>query len=82
MPIYGYHCDKCNYEFDALHKVDDRNKPEQSPCPNCSETECVHITIGTTHVLAGVGTNLKPPDGFKDVLREIKKKNPHNRMDI
>lgn len=82
MPIYEYKCSACDYQFSALHKVDDRKIPEETPCPNCKECGKVHISIGMTTIVSGVGTNLKPPDGFKDVLKEIKAKNPHNRMDV
>lgn len=34
MPIYGYACSNCDYEFDVLQKISD---PKLVDCPECGE---------------------------------------------
>ena len=36
MPSYEYDCRKCGQVFEAMRKVDDRDKP--LPCPECEST--------------------------------------------
>ncbi len=33
MPIYEYHCPKCNVEFELMRALTQSN--EQCPCPQC-----------------------------------------------
>jgi putative FmdB family regulatory protein len=34
MPIYGYACSNCDYEFDVLQKI---SAPKLVDCPECGE---------------------------------------------
>lgn len=73
MPIYNYKCKACEHEFSELLKMDDRNIPVETPCPECEEKE-IYLVIGSPKIVAGVGTNIgKAPQGFKDLLGRIKK---------
>ena len=52
MPIYEYHCDKCNNVFEEWHKhIDDI---DGQPCPQCHET-AHRIISNTSFVLKGGG---------------------------
>lgn len=74
MPLYEYSCSHCGHEFSDVLKIDDRNKPKESPCPQCELQGTIDQKIGAPRIVAGVGDFRKNvPDVFKDRLREIKK---------
>jgi putative FmdB family regulatory protein len=49
MPTYDYRCQDCGYSFEKLTKVDDRMRPTEEPCPNCSKSN-IQFIIGAPHV--------------------------------
>lgn len=76
MPTYEYYCTACGKTFDKSLPVDKRDSPCGEVCPCNDEKSGVikrgYFTINVcdpTHV--GVH---RPPEGFKDVLREINKR--------
>ena len=82
MPYYDYKCYSCEHEFELNMKIADRNKPTEEPCPECSSTKVKHI-FGKSHI----GDPWHPAgrridEGFRDRLKEIKKLNPRNTIDI
>lgn len=73
MPVYKYQCDKCGH-------LSERNLPisQRKDCvgQDCSINGCdgiIAITIGAPQTVGGVKDAQDIPEGFKDVLREIKK---------
>lgn len=76
MPLYEYNCSACDFTFTEVLKVDDRNQPIAEPCPDCHTVGSVTKAMASPRISYSVGDNImaKAPDGFKDVLREIKKK--------
>ncbi len=53
MPLYEYHCSKCEHKFEKLQKFSDSN-PDK--CPNCGEPKPDRlISAGTSFCLMGYG---------------------------
>lgn len=76
MPLYEYGCKKCLERFEKIFPVDSRGNPEKEACPSCGEENCVEIVIsapGLVFGFRGSTVQSKAPEGFKDILREIKK---------
>lgn len=82
MPSYSYICSECSHTFDKFLSISKRNEPENAPCPSCGKTNCVHISIGLSSIVSGVNLKDKRPEGFKDVLRKIKKSHPSGNIDV
>lgn len=83
MPIYSYKCkggDGCGHEFDRTLPMSKRKRPTKEPCPDCGADGVEQIIAKGTGsgVISGTSdvpptANPKVPEGFKDVLRTIKK---------
>jgi putative FmdB family regulatory protein len=73
MPLYAFKCTECEHEFDVLNSIDERHKPLSEPCPHCGALDSIKSVLTPTRIVATTMTNLKPPDGFRDLLRHIKK---------
>lgn len=71
MPTYDYQCSECGHSFEKRQKISDRYKPTEEPCEQCSGV--VKMKVGFPIIVSGVKGPNSAPDGFKDVLREIKK---------
>lgn len=83
MPIYAYTCAGCGHEFDQLKSISARAEPTAEPCPQCKAEGSVSIKLNAPTLVYCPGTNLRNvPDGFKDKLREIQKRNPRNTIDV
>lgn len=73
MPLYEYVCDSCGEIFDKMSSIADRNKPTEEPCAKCGEMK-VRQNIGPTPLADPVRLGrIKAPEGFRDVLRNVKK---------
>ncbi|QZI90525.1 hypothetical protein MYOV003v1_p0201 [Vibrio phage 207E48.1] len=73
MPMYDYQCGDCSHTFTSSRRISERKKPESEPCPECGDN-AVSMIIGSPRIVGGVGdANGKVPQGFKDVLKNIKK---------
>lgn len=81
MPLYEYRCQACGHKQSHILKVDDRKIPETKPCPECGFDD-VLIELSTPAIVGGVATNFKTDSGFKDLLGEMKKNVPNNRITI
>ena len=82
MPTYDYRCTDCGAEYDLQLKIDDRDAPLAIPCPNCEKAGTIERYLPTP---PGFGDpmrlgRIRPPDAFKDVLRNMKKKIPGNTI--
>lgn len=71
MPYYDYACKGCDNEFSAKHSIADRNTPCGTPCEKCSGQ--IYMRLSSPRIVGGVKGPQSAPDGFKDILREIKK---------
>lgn len=74
MPQYSYRCRSCEYEFDEIHRIDDRKIPEYNPCPGCGITGEIYQKIGTPVIGYSIAPNLRTSDNFNSRLKEMKKK--------
>ena len=71
MPIYEYHCESCEFEFEELLPVSKRDEPLESPCPECNEK---NIRKGISVRLTGADANLtleKQCPGFTKKMEQI-----------
>jgi putative FmdB family regulatory protein len=85
MPFYDYRCSECEHIFNEMLKIAEMEKPISEPCPNCKKEGCIKRFFGTdsaTPLHSGIGLgNNRVPDGFKEVLKNIRKNNIHSRID-
>lgn len=82
MPYYDYQCKECDHSFNQFQKIADRKLPEETPCPECGAENSVEQQILGTPVLSDtmrMGLK-KPPEGFREVLKEIDRKTPGSRL--
>ena len=80
MPLYDYKCKACEYEFDDILPIEDRERPEAEPCPGCGESQVVRIfSGGGGGIVSGVELIDKTQVSFRNRIDNIKKLHPaHN----
>lgn len=71
MPTYDYQCADCGHSFEARRTCSERYSPTLEPCKECGGE--IKMIIGAPRIVSGVRGPQSAPDGFKDVLRTIKK---------
>lgn len=71
MPFYDYACKGCGHSFSQRKTCAERHTPELEPCSECGGQ--ISMVIGAPKIVSGVRGPQSAPDGFKDVLRQIKK---------
>jgi len=79
MPIYEYHCESCDHQFELLLDVSKRGNPLSESCPCCEATT---IKKGISIPITGANANLtadKVCPGFSRRLEEISKGPTINR---
>lgn len=82
MPLYEYVCDGCHEVFDRFSSIADRNVPTDQPCPNCGESK-VRQQLSTPPIADPVRLGrIKAPEGFRDVLRNVKKNNHRTAFSV
>lgn len=77
MPVYDYQCKKCKHVFEKFSTIADREIPLSEPCPECKEENSVerYITeVGLAYGFRGSTIQSHAPEGFKDILRNMKHK--------
>lgn len=74
MPLYAYNCKGCGHAFEGQIKMADRDFPTTQACPECGEMK-VERGLTVAGITSGTPDHIgsKVPDGFKDILRNIKK---------
>lgn len=82
MPTYDYRCSKCEFIFEQYQKIDDREIPCKSVCPNCKEKNTVSITYTSApSIVDPVRIGVRKPDGgFKEIISKIKEKHKGHSM--
>lgn len=73
MPLYDYECKACEFIFDELLCMDDREKPTRRKCPECGRKKVKQVLLGAPSLvdsmyLTGVRT---APDTYKEVVAKI-----------
>ena len=88
MPTYQYRCKNCDFEFEEVHKITDRN----IPCENskrygsCSDENDIPCDIQLVPQLLSLqysmrdSTRRHTSDGFKDRMKEIHRTNPGSQL--
>lgn len=71
MPTYDYKCEGCKKETTLLVSIARRNEKCEQPCEECGNK--VVMIIGSPRIVSGVRVTDKRPDGWRDVLGNIKK---------
>tara|TARA_R100001510_G_C7637632_1_gene195541 strand:+ start:1121 stop:1414 length:294 start_codon:yes stop_codon:yes gene_type:complete len=46
MPTYDYKCNACEHIWEEFSLINDRDKPTENPCPECSEKQVVREISG------------------------------------
>lgn len=83
MPNYDFQCANCAFLVtDVQLKIADRDEPTKEICPSCGATQIERLTSapGVSYTINGGG--LKTPEGFKDVLRDIKRQFPRSTINV
>ncbi len=52
MPLYEFHCDACNSDFELLRRVSDESQPT---CAECGSVEVRRVVSQSSFVLKGSG---------------------------
>jgi len=82
MPLYEYKCSECNDTFTVSSSIDDRKKVLDDPCKVCGNSGIIQkLSFGGIADPIRLG-RIKPPDGFNEVLRNIKKGNAGSNINI
>jgi len=55
VPIYEYRCRKCDAEFEALVRHDQRSDPQRCPDPSCGAKDTKKLVSRTSFSLRGTG---------------------------
>ncbi|CAL9961640.1 hypothetical protein VPHD528_0067 [Vibrio phage D528] len=72
MPRYNYKCGACGHAFSVSTIISKRKLPEEGQCDECGETR-IKMQMSAPQVVSGVTVEDKIPQGFKDVMNNIKK---------
>ena len=82
MPSYDYTCNKCNYSFSKILKINDRKQPEEAPCPECGEIAVEQRLLDAPCIADPVRIGVRKQDsGFKEVLSSIHQRNRGSKID-
>lgn len=83
MPNYDFSCRTCgNLITDVFLPIAERDRPTTELCPACGEPtieRCVSAP-GVSYTINRGG--LKTPQGFKDILKDIKSKHPRSTINV
>jgi putative FmdB family regulatory protein len=82
MPTYDYRCPKCEWNWETVVKISDRDIPLSEPCPNCGAHDSVVRTICGAPIFGDpvrMG-RIKPDNGFKEVLQKIHQRTPGSQL--
>lgn len=82
--LYDYKCSQCGHSFTKSSSIANRKIPVESPCPECGKDDTISQWIGAAPAIGDPHRmgRIKPPDGFNEVLRNIKKGNKGSTIKI
>jgi putative FmdB family regulatory protein len=75
MPNYAFKCESCEYSFDEMLSLSNRDNPIKNPCPKCNKKKVIRDWAASTPSLA-MDATLTPQkvvgSQFKEVIDKIK----------
>ena len=87
MPFYDYKCE-CGNEFEEMHRIADREKPINEPCPACGKdtvsmkVQCPGLVYDNISGTTAKGHKKKPDEAFTDHLKQMKRNYPGSTMNV
>lgn len=82
--MYNYNCTACSTQCELSKKIANRDNTGTDSCNNCGSTGTLNRQVSSA--LVGYSTYVngggKPPEGFRQVLRQIHKRAPGSKMDV
>ena len=87
MPTYNFECTKCQSVFESFQTIANMDKPLDMPCPSCLRDGHMIRIVGSPGLgdpirLEATKGRTKPPNQFNDILREMKKNFPGNKIEV
>jgi putative FmdB family regulatory protein len=87
MPEYNFQCTKCQNGFESFQTIKNMDKPLDMPCPSCLRDGHMIRIVGSPGLgdpvrLESTKGRTKPPNQFNDILREMKKNFPGNKIEV
>ena len=72
MPWYDYECMECEYIFEEVLRMDDREKPTRKKCPECGRKKVKQVILGAPALVdsAYIGV-AKPDNSYSEVIAKI-----------
>lgn len=82
MPRYDFCCHSCNVIIDDVTlKIDERDEPLSGPCPNCGVVGQLERLVAAPAISDPYHLGrVKPPQVFKDMLKNMKKHHRHSTI--
>ena len=75
MPTYQYICSSCNFQWDAIHKISERDIPVNEDCPECKERCVSRQMLSAPSIGDPVRLGFTKPTGdVREVLQKISEK--------
>lgn len=83
MAIYEYQCSECSAVLELNKKIADRDLVSEDTCPECQSVGTLNrlVAAPTLGYMTTTGASSRPPDGFREVLRNIHKRAPGSQLD-
>lgn len=83
MTIYAYKCNSCSEDLEMSKKIADRDDTGTDVCPACQTVGQFTRQVSAPVIGYGVTVNGsgKPPEGFREVLRQIHHRAPGSQLD-
>jgi len=83
MALYDFKCSECGHIFERSLKIKDRKTPESEPCPECGEMKVTSVILQAVQMADPCRIGItKIPQGFTDVLKQVKKGNKNSTINI
>ena len=87
MPEYSFECTKCQNAFESFQTIANMDKPLDMPCPSCLRDGHMIRLVGSPSLgdpirLESTKGRRKPSNQFNDILREMKKNYPGNKIEV
>ena len=74
MPLYEFHCNKCDSDFERFTKIADKDAVLTEPCPHCAEVGDVYAKMSAIPLVDPVRLGVSgPPKALRERLEAIKK---------